>query len=81
MFQETLTIAGISKRDIQDLSIFYSLLYPRADRMVCILCFNNSERLLTIGTNKEVISFFSWSAFDSISANNDLPIGKGIFHQ
>ena len=78
VFEESITVRAISKRHVENLSVFECLLHAGADRVVIVLCFHDRDGNVRL-VEEDVVGFLGFAAFHRFAANDNAAFGKVDF--
>ena len=75
MFKKSVSVGAVSKRDIQHLRIFHSLLQPMGYAVVIVFGFNDGNWFVCVEV-QNVICLFGVPTGNNVAADVDFSVGK-----
>ena len=79
VFQETVAIRAVHKRDVQHFCVFDGLLHPGSNAVSVILCLDDSQRNIGLVV-KQIVCALSLSSGSDISADDDTTVREIVLH-
>ena len=81
MLQKAFAIAGVGKRNIQNLGIFQRLLHAVAQHLIAALGFDNRQRRAPVGRGQNIVGLFLFATAGGFAVHGNPAVGKAIFHK
>lgn len=79
VFQKTVTIRAVHKRNVQHFGVFDGLLHPSTNAVIVILCLDDGKRDIWLVV-QQIVCALSLSSGGDISADDDTTVREVVLH-